>query len=125
MKRTFDQLVPGDFVYRFYPGETNYSKEKVIEVTTEIVKYGRYDYLKRFPGLERTGQAVDNVYWFSNEIDAIRFAKAQLFKELHFKIKTAKKSIQAVKDFRKDNYDKLNLDWTDREINKLERNLGY
>lgn len=123
MKKTFDQLVPGDEVYRVRSGDTGYIREIVDEVTKDRVSLGYYaGSLNR---LNKTSQKIDHEAWFSNEIDAIRCAKAQLIKKLHSKINYAKKSIQEVKDFRKEHYDKLNLDWTDIEILKLEKELGY
>lgn len=101
----------------------HYTEEVVHEVEKEKVSYNTYsDPLIR---INKTSQEIDGAAWFSNKPDAIRYAKAQMIKRLHIKINEAKKSIERVKDFRKEHYDKLNLDWTDKEINKLEKELAY
>lgn len=124
-KKTFEKLLPKDYVYKCREGDIKYLPEIVYSAHNDTIKYGRYGN-DRLPRINKTSYK-DNYgkVWFSHEPDAIRYAKAQLMKQLHLKIKKAKESIQELKDFRNKHYDKLNLDWTDVEIIKLEKELRY
>lgn len=131
--KTLNDLKVGDSLYRCSPGNTSITPWKVdytIEKTKDdIIKLPTYHssisgkssdtYIKI---LHSDGKTTHYIY-FVNEIHAKRYAKAQMIKELHFLINQAKSYIQKVKDYRKDNWEFLNHDYTDKHLNSLEKEL--
>ncbi len=73
---------------------------------TKICKYGYYHAA---------------VWFFANESDALRYAKAQVYKEFTTLKNNAHKSIQKVIDFRKEHYEALNTKFVELHILRLEK----
>lgn len=60
-------------------------------------------------------------FLFTSEADAARYCKAQMMKNLFGLIKTAKDRIKDVEQFRLKNFELLNHQWTEEQINNLAR----
>jgi len=123
MKKTFNQLTVGDFIYEVYMNDMSYKKMEINKVDSKLIYF---DYSKHIPRhVGETQEAThsykgSNYFYFTHEPDVIRFCKARMMKNLFSKIDSAKNAINHVIKFREENHELLNHDWTDNEINKLE-----
>lgn len=127
--KTFNQLTAGDSIFKAYKETMKFDKIVIQQVTIDNIIA---DYGTKIPRhKESQAQTVEysrysddrRVIWFANETDAMRYCQAQMMKVLFSKIAGAKQAIKDIVDFRHENFQLLNHDWTDREINKLEREL--
>lgn len=123
--KNFKQLTVDDLVYEAYEGDTDYKTEVIIRVEKE---YGFYKYGDTFKRSEKTRVRVGtrhnrSFYLFSNEVEAMRYCKAQTVKKINRLINQANEAIDMVKKFRASKIDLLNNEWTEAEINKLEKKL--
>lgn len=131
--KTLNDVKVGDELYQCYPGRTSITPylvsetiEKLKDDTIKVYKYGgsisgksSATYIKIVSSDGKTVQ----YYYFVNEIHAKRYAKAQMIKELNFLINQAKSYIQKVKDYRQENWEFLNHEYTDKHLNCLEKEL--
>lgn len=62
--------------------------------------------------------------YFTSEAEIKRYCKAQMMKTLFSMIEVVKVGIQSVKQFREENMELLNHEWTERQINKLEKEIN-
>lgn len=129
--KNFSQLTVGDEIYRV-------RKEKMqvdcIKINKVDEKYIYFDYDKKIERFKTMCEFVneynrfserDLFYYFTIKTEAIRYAKTFLMKELFAKIKSAKDAINEIKEFRCNNYELLNHDWTEKQIRMLENQLNY
>lgn len=130
MKKTFDKLTAGDMVFKVYKNDIKYESQKITKVDTkhlyvQSVEIERYKETEK-ELLERRSYVYNDkpVIYFCNEVDAIRYCKAQSIKHLHRLIKGAKDAINEIKKFRENNYENLNINWTESELSKLERSFN-
>lgn len=129
--KTFNQLTVGDVFYHVYSTEMEYRKEAVTKVDNSDIHYGystgKIPRFKDNNGVtqeySRYGDGTKRFY-FVNEADAIRFCKARMMKTLFGKINSAKAAINEVKKFREKHYELLNHQWTQAQINILEKELS-
>lgn len=133
MRKTFDQLLPGDKIYRVVGNEMSYKEYEVKRVEPERLYFDHNDFVPRYKSLHAeikekqsgwSSNLYKHIFYFADEPSAIRFCKARVMKNIFHKIEVAKNAIQSVKDFRLENYDLLNHSWTEDQILKLERELG-
>lgn len=125
---TFDRLTVGDKIYVCHGGSTSYETKEVNYVETNQFKYGYSDACPRVKGeskTELTGYYMpkQGLRIFCNEVDAMRYCKAQMMKELFSKIKYAKDAVKAIHDFRAKHFELLNHNWTELQLQKLENYL--
>lgn len=132
MRKTFAQLVPDDKIYVAIKNAIKYSAENIREVHHNEIKYGYGMTVPRHKTdvadvvrQDRYSYSESHYRIFANEVDAIRYCKAQMMKHLFFLIKGAKNGIEAVKNFRQENYELLNHSWTEEQIQKMERELRF
>src|SRR6185369_16476600 len=120
------QLKIDDFIYVAHVDSYIYEKKNIISITSS-------DFTYYYPSSDYRFQLKDirdkmihrnsrNIF-FANEVDAIRYCKAQMMKELFKRIEMAKKAIDNIKALRLENFQLLNHEWTDSEIIKLEKQL--
>ena len=125
--KTFKQLTVGDPIYFVKKGYSSFKIEYVSEVKSYEI-YINYSYVKRE---DKTRLVNDDKYGstyllFTVKSEAIRYCKSRMMKDLFSLIDSAKKAINNVKEFRQNNYELLNHNWTEEQINileKQERNL--
>lgn len=121
--KTFKQLTVGDYIFRCHEGSMKYEKYEVSRVETTELRYNFGDILQR---TDYTSGRVEGNYhnkflFFTTEVSAIRYCKAQLMKSLFKQIDNAKSAIKSVIEFKNQNFELLNHQWTFEEINKLEK----
>ena len=121
--KTFRELTVGDSIFRCHEGSMDYQKYQVTRVETNELTYG---YSEKMQRLDKTSVRLDGSYhnkfcFFTTEVSAIRYCKAQLMKSLFGKINSVKAAIKDVVDFKKQHFELLNHQWTFEEINKLEK----
>lgn len=119
MKKTFEQLTVGDKVYMAWIGGVVYDSCEVMKVEAGEIRFNHSTF-KRFDSF---GIKDSNRMYYTSESDIIRYCKGQSIKHINSLIDSAKKTIQAIKDFKESHYDSLNINWTESEINKLENAL--
>jgi hypothetical protein len=129
--KTFAQLTVGDAFFEVYDTQMKYTEKVVQMVDSSEIQFG-YSYkiprLSDRSGIIKTGSRYSggaSTYYFVSEADAKRFCKARMMKYLFSLVEQAKKSIQDIKDFRIEHSELLNHEWTERQINKLEKELAY
>lgn len=128
--KTFIELRINDEYYSCTPESTEFKVHKITNISTvkldtevrvnsDIVSIvGEHLYKSSY---RKDGYYNQSVIIFSDKSQAVRYSKAQAFKEFNKLKEDAYKAIQLVKDFRLKYYDQFNKDWTDEEINKLEK----
>jgi len=124
MKKTLKELTAGDTLYKCVINSCDYVKITVRGVYENELQYGHGYDEKIERSKEYSKKVRDTFILFTNEVDAIRYSKAQMMKVLFEKIEEAKKAIKNIKDFRLKNFELLNHSWTDKQINLLERELN-
>lgn len=131
--KTLNDLKVGDTLYQCSPGITSITpwkveynieklKDDIIKIHTYSSSISGKSSAKYIKILHTDGKTTHYIY-FVNEIHAKRYAKAQMIKELHFLINQAKSYIQKVKDYRQENWEFLNHEYTDKYLNDLEKEL--
>ena len=80
--------------------------------------------LDDYPAPEKTYAAKDGFVYFTSITDAERYRKRHGIRNLLNLIQGAKNAVEAVKAFRKENFDDLNKNWLENEINKLEKQVA-
>lgn len=123
--KTFKQLTVGDAIFICDEGSMKYEKKEIYRVESKEVTFDYNDKVERLEVKAVKWESYYNKrrYLFTMESDAIRYCRAQLFKVLQSRIKTVKNAMSEVYKLREENFDRLNHDWTDRQINILEREL--
>jgi hypothetical protein len=126
MRKTLRQLTAGDNLFKVLVNSNNYSKITVRSVDSADLSYGSgyAEYFKRIDDFYIKHTDNKTYLFFSNEVDVIRYCKSQLMKVLFSKIEDAKNAINIVKDLRLNNFELLNHDWTENQINLLERQIN-
>ncbi len=124
--KTFAQLTAGDKIYECQVGSMEYSVKTIDKVDSTTIHFGYGSSLPR--SQEKVSEKGETYYnkatrYFTHESMAIRYCKAQMMKHLFSLIDGAKKSIKAVHDFRGKNIELLNHQWTEEQINILEKSL--
>lgn len=129
MKKTFKQLTVGDVFYRVIDESMTYEKHEAKEVYHNSIVYG-YSYKCTRPNETRFKEEVSSgystkytYYYFTSEADAIRFCKTRLMKTLFNKIESAKREVEKIKAFKLEHLELLNHEWTEEQIDKLERQI--
>ena len=123
--KTFQQLTVGDSFYKVLQNDNKYSVEEVTKVDAQELFF---KYSNRLTRKETTRIKIEGDYhqvfiYFTSEVEAVRYCKAQMMKKLFSLIDSAKRSITAIHEYRKENFELLNHEWTEKQINLLERTL--
>lgn len=125
--KTFKELTVGDKFFKAIEASMKYETFEVGRVDSDSIEYNYSDKIKRIdkPSFKMEANYYNNYrqYLFTQESDAIRYCKAQMMKTLFNTIEAAKKSIQSVYNLRNENYELLNHEWTEKQINLLEQSL--
>lgn len=125
MRKLLNNLTPDDFLFYVRTNEIaiNKSRIKFVDSSEITINYGNSHYGEKIKRDQKHVFEFEKIKFFVNETDAIRYAKSNLMKELFSKIEIAKKAIDDVKSFRYKNHELLNHDWTEMQINKLEKEI--
>ncbi len=146
MKKTFKDLKIGDTIYAVSTSDTQ--EPVIMSNTVKIIRdsdenliinsdygdismgehpgyyFGKHATFKRLEASykeERNPFGKQRLIIFSNETDAIRYAKSRVIKHLNHLIKQADQAVGSIKSYRHKYYQELNIEWTDRRIQELER----
>ena len=124
--KTFNDLLPGDSIYVCGVNQHEYSEKKVSKVYSDYVYYGTYsDKVNRGDvsiRKEKNSHGSREIF-FANEVQAMRYCKAQKVKLIRSLIKSAWDKVEQIKKFREDNYEQLNIDWVESNLIKLEKQI--
>lgn len=124
--KTFNQLSIDDKIFVANVDSYRYEEKNIVKITSEYFTY-YYDsneYRLAFKYIrDKKIYKESREIFFANKTDAIRYCKAQMMKELFNLVESAHKEIEKIKKFRLDNIQLLNHDWTDSQINKLEKEV--
>lgn len=130
--KTFEELSIKDKIYYCTPDNYEYNSRYVSSINSERISTGignggsgYYQIEKPAFSLKRVrlhGYYHNVILIFANESECIRYCKAQLIKEVYRRISKVKEAIDSIKQLRKDNYDRLNYEWLEDQIIKLENN---
>ena len=129
MIRFIDKKI-GDEYYSCGDGSTsfkthiidNISKHKMdtdISINSKRASLNAEDVLKT--RVRVSGYYHESAIIFANKSEAIRFTRAQALREFNKLKEDAHKSIEKVKNFRKQYWEQLNKEWIDKHIEEIER----
>jgi hypothetical protein len=127
LKKTFNDLKYNDTIWSVYEGSIKIYEHKVSVLDSGAIRlnigdgvFSRQYVADKCYYKDKSIHNITRIY-FCNQADAIRYAKAQLFKELNTKIQQAQEAIKQVVKFKYEHLELLNHQWTEEQINKLER----
>lgn len=125
--KTFKQLTVGDKIFVCDEGSMKYDTKEVTKIERDKFFYTYSGEEKRIDKysvrLSENWNHNKARYLFTVETMAIRYCKAQMMKTLFSKIESVRDALKSVRDFRQEHFELLNHNWTEQQINILERQL--
>ena len=121
----FKDLNINSFVHYVYKDDIEVKSFEIHEITKLYIKgyFSSTVISKEYFNESIAMMDCEKYYAFTTISEAKRYAKSNMMKKLNSMIEICNEKLNKIKKFKEDNWNYLNLEYTEKEISRLEKEI--